>query len=75
MQKSERGVTWQASGGPTRRSIGRTNGSPVPEVVPSTVDQEIGLEKAGTLNKFMNPGPLEGGGGHKWRPTWGAIAS
>ena len=38
----------------------RTDGCSDHEVVPSTADQEIGLEKAGARNKFMNPGPLEG---------------
>ena len=62
MRKSERDVPWQGSGGHTRRSIRRTNASPNPEVVPSTADQEIGLETAGALNKFVDPGPLEGPG-------------
>ena len=60
MRKSEHSVTWQGSSRPTRRSIGRTDNNPDPEVVPSTADQEISLEKAGALNKFMDPGPLEG---------------
>ena len=60
MHNSERGGTWQASGGPTRKGFGRTNGCPDPEIVPSTADQEIGLEEAGALYNFMDPGPLEG---------------
>ena len=60
MRKSERGATLLESGGLTRRSIGRTACSPNPEDVVSTTDQVIGLDKAGALNKFMNPGSLEG---------------
>ena len=60
MHKSERGGTWQASGGPTQQGFGRTNGCPDPEIVPSTADQEIGFEEVGPPYNFMDPGPLEG---------------
>ena len=55
MRKPTRGATLPTSGGPTCRSIERTAGSPGPEDEPSTSDQEIGLVKAGALNKFMDP--------------------
>ena len=35
-------------------------GSPDPDDVWSSADQETGLVKAGALNKFMDPGSLEG---------------
>ena len=42
-----------ASGGPTRRGIGRTAGSLDLGAVAPTADQEIDLYKAGVLSKFM----------------------
>ena len=50
------------SGEPTHRNFGRTAGSPDSDVVSTTADPEIGLDKAGALTKVMvtDPGPPEG---------------
>ena len=50
------------SGGPTRRSIGRTVDGQDSGAVAPTAGHEIGLDKAGALSntKVMDPGSPEG---------------
>ena len=63
MRRSECDVTLPGSGGPTRRSIGKTAHGPDSGAVAPTADQEISLDKAGELIKIkcmMDPIPAEG---------------
>ena len=63
MRKSKCDVTLPVSGGPTHRNFGRTAESPDSDVIGPMADPEIGLDKAGALNKtkgMVDPGPPEG---------------
>ena len=58
MRKSERDVIVPGSGIPAHRSFGRTAGRPDCDVVASTADPEIGLDKARALSKSKVSPPV-----------------